>query len=237
MAMEQGKVLEAIRRCLALSESSNEHEAAAAAAKAQELLFKYNLSMAQVEAKADSSEEKTRVTKDYTHLQTAKNHGRWKAQLISRVARYNFCDTLFSGDTVIVIGQPHNILVVQELYSWIAEQILRFAATACKTYSGFDRIPTFRRGFLESAALTVANRLYRQWAASKEASEMSTALVVTHEAAVKAYIEETWPVLRKGRMNRGSKSYDGHLAGREAGERVNLTAQKKVENSESKRLS
>lgn len=227
--MEQEKILEVIKKCLKLSTSSNEHEAAAAAAKAQELLFKYNLSMAQVEATADSSEKKTKVTRDFTDLHTAKNQGRWKITLISKIARYNFCDTLTYGtDTVIIIGQPHNISVVQELYSWTAEQILKFASEACKNYAGFDRIPTFRRSFLESAAMTVGNRLYRQWVASKEASEMSTALVVTHEAAIQAYMEKVFPVVGKGRMSRGSGSYDGHRAGREAGERVNLRAKKEL---------
>ncbi len=236
--MEHEQILTVIKKCLALSQSSNEHEAAAAAAKAQELLFKYNLSMAEVETVADSSEEKTKVTKNTIELRTAKNQGRWKVILVDRVARYNFCDVILWGkDRIVIIGQPHNIAVVHELYSWTAEQIQKFAAEACKDYIGYDRIPTFRRSFLESAAHTVANRLYRQWIASQKQSEMSTALVVNHEVMVRNYVEQQFPDLKAGRNHQGSSSSDGHRAGREAGDRVSLTASKKLGSSNQRSLS
>jgi len=238
MAQEQGSIIELIRKCLALSTSSNEHEAARAAAKAQELLFKYNLSMAEIEASADASEEKVKVTKDYTDLKTTKNQGRWKMSLIHKIARHSFCDIISSGrDRAIIIGQPHNIMAVQELYIWTAVQIERLAHEACRSYCGYDRIPTFRRSFLESAALTVGNRLYRQWMDSQKESEASTALVVNHKAMVQNYVEQEFPELRMGRAFRGSGSYDGHQAGRAAGERVNLVAQRKLGGSNQGRLS
>lgn len=231
MAMEQDKVLEAIRRCLALSESSNEHEAASAAAKAQELLFKYNLFMAQVEATADSSEKKTKVGEEIYSVITPKNQGRWKATLISRIARYNFCDLVFYGkNRVMIIGKPHNILVVQELYLWIVEQMKDIITKACREYTGYDRIPTFRRSFLESAVMTIGNRLYRQWEESQEESEASTALVVVTGIELADYVAKRFPDLKNARMSRGSGSGDGHQAGREAGERVNLTSQRKLSN-------
>ena len=44
------RIVDRVKKLLALSTSANPHEAALAAAKAQELLFRHNLSMAMVEA-------------------------------------------------------------------------------------------------------------------------------------------------------------------------------------------
>lgn len=233
---EKEDIITLIQKLLALSKSSNENEAGLAAAKAQELLFKYNLELSEIEAAADSSEKKARktVTKDWDSVASPKNYGRWKVTLVHRISRYNFCDVILYGrERVLIVGQPHNIAAVKELYSWIGEQILRFASEACRNYTGFDRIPTFRRSFLESAANTVCNRLYRQWEASKTASENSTALVIRHEAMVKEYIEEQFPDLRKGRSHRGGSSYDGHRAGIEAGNKVDIVAKRKLGTSTS----
>ena len=226
---DKENILELVRRCLALSKSSNENEAALALSKAQELLFKYNLSLSEIEAADESYQNKSPITKGYDSVASPKNYGQWKIILLHKITQYNFCDIiLFSGGKVAIIGQSHNIEVVKELYSWIAEQILKFADEACRDYSGPDRIPTFRRSFLESAARTVGNRLYRQFEESKKETASSTALVVRNESMVKEYIEQEYPDLRKGRTYRGSGSGDGHRAGREAGNKVDLVAKRKL---------
>jgi hypothetical protein len=55
---ELDKIIEKIRKCLALATSPNENEAQRAAQKAHELLIRYNLSMQQVEHVKSEYEEK-----------------------------------------------------------------------------------------------------------------------------------------------------------------------------------
>ena len=55
---EINKVIDKIRKCLALATSSNEHEAQRAAQKAHELLIRHNLSMQQIEQKEEEYVEK-----------------------------------------------------------------------------------------------------------------------------------------------------------------------------------
>ncbi|KKK79336.1 hypothetical protein LCGC14_2834560, partial [marine sediment metagenome] len=52
---DKSKVIDTIRKLLALSESANEHEAGLAAEKTQELLARYNIDLFEVE---DVKEEK-----------------------------------------------------------------------------------------------------------------------------------------------------------------------------------
>ena len=59
--MDHERIIEKVRKLLALSQSDNEHEAAAAAAKAQALLSEYNLSMSDVPAEETCSMRATRV--------------------------------------------------------------------------------------------------------------------------------------------------------------------------------
>src|SRR5262245_56441648 len=87
--MEKEKVIEKIRLLLKLSESPNVYEAAAAAAKAQELMFKYNLDLAQVEAVRPESAE--------PYIQERFSVGgssHWLKLLMFAIARHNFCQAV-----------------------------------------------------------------------------------------------------------------------------------------------
>ena len=227
------EVIELVRRCLALSKSTNEHEAALALAKAQQILFEHNLSMAEVQSADEFSKKVSGMSQSKLSVKGKRNHGHWKPQLIHRISRYNFCSIILSSwdDTVYLIGQPINIEVVSDMYNWIVEQLENMASEYCKNYRGIDRIPTFRRGFFDGAVYEIGNRLYRNQEELKSKTESSTALVVQNEEMLKSYIEQKFGELRPGRVSRGSGSYDGHRAGREAGSKVDLTVKKKLSNS------
>lgn len=237
--MTEKSILELLRRLLALSQSPNEHEAAAAMAKAQELLFKHNLTMAAVETYTNGIKDKPKIIKDFTDIESGKNDGDWKAILVATIARNNFCEVIrirgFKGDQGVIIGQQMNTEVVKELYLWVAEQLEREAIKAISNYRGPDRLPTFKRAFFKGAISVIGGRLRAQWEKLRRETETSTALVVRNEAMLKAFIEEDFGKLRKGRATR-NKSLDGRMAGREAGARADLTIKRKL-GSEQKQLS
>jgi len=230
MPEDRAKVLDLIRKLLALSQSPNEHEAARAAEKAQELLFKYKLSMVEVQAQKGDGKGPKIVELDGDII-SQKNWGKWKPQLAWGVARYNFCtgfqDT-YRGK-FIFIGQETEAYVAKELYEWLVEQLEGAARRACLNYQGYSRIPTFRRAFFTGAVLTVANRLYNQWRNLQGQSEQSTALVVTTKAMLESYKKEHHPYLVRGRSLRmANGSYDGYTAGIRAGKEVDITVKRKL---------
>ena len=86
MTPESERVVERIRKLLALSASSNPNEAALAAEKAVELAQRYNLDLAQIDG----------VGSDPYVERTCDVGGasQWRWLLMSAVARANFCRAL-----------------------------------------------------------------------------------------------------------------------------------------------
>lgn len=230
MPEDRAKVLDLVKKLLALTQSPNEHEAARAAEKVQELLFKYKLSMVEVQAHKGDTKGPKIVELD-GDIMSQKNWGKWKPQLVWSVARYNFCtgfqDT-FRGK-FIFIGQETEAQIAKELYEWLVTQLEEAARRACLSYQGYSRIPTFRRSFFTGAVYTVTSRLYKQWRSLQGQSEQSTALVVTTEAQLEKYKKERHPYLIKSKFTRTANgSYDGYLAGAKAGEEVEITIRRKI---------
>lgn len=214
-------ILILIKKCLALSKSDKPGEAAAAMNKAQELLFKYKLTMSEVDT-VESRDEGTIGETPFT-LGRKKNEGLWRMRLAHGVARYTFCDAIgdYESRTVYFIGTKTDVEIVKELYTWIVEQLESMSGPAWKIYSGPDRRPTFLRSFYQSATMVVSNRLYEKWNELQKETKSSTALVVQNKEALKTFIDKKYSHLRKTRSS-GSNSYGGHAAGAAAGHVVNI---------------
>lgn len=217
--MTNDKIIERVRKLMALATSSNEHEAAAAAAKAQELLLKYNLSMASI----DEEEPDEGVTKeDYFE----RDPSSWRLQLIGGIARATSCRLIQTpgyrkwvtgevlprkGTMYHVFGQPSNIEVVYYLYNYLARELLRLSPKGKGTTAAGH---AFRLG----AVSVINRRLMETYREFQTASEETRALVHVTTAAVDAKVEETFPKLQKSRMGSLSDAaayHAGQAAGRE----------------------
>jgi hypothetical protein len=87
--MDKNKILEKIKKCLALSKSANEHEAAAALQKAHELIKEYNITETEMLA-AD-------VNKDKAKAGAVSHPPSWEVELANIVADTFSCRVIFSG--------------------------------------------------------------------------------------------------------------------------------------------
>lgn len=129
------KVIDLIRKLLALSTSSNEHEAAAAAAKAQELLAKHELDMSQIQDRAAQEDAYVHFRRDTGGKQNQKT---WRISLLGAVAKTSFCRVVFHTDGKVahdqytIVGKAHNIEVVEYLFTYLAGEITRLATAAWK---------------------------------------------------------------------------------------------------------
>lgn len=213
---DQARIAEKVRRLLALSTSSNEHEAAAAAAKAQELLHRYNLSMADVSAAQRPDYGREIVDID--------NSARWRGILLTAIAQPNGADVVsHGGGRYAIIGQPHTIEVVRYLYDYLSREIDRLADRGWANYYGFESSPRrWKTAFRMGAVAVIANRLARQ-RREQTAEAESRALILRDDAALQSAVAKYYPRLRKApKVTIGST--DGYRAGAAAGRSMGINA-------------
>lgn len=224
----KAEILEKARNILAYTHSSNENEAAVAATKLQELLFRYKLSMTDIQLYKGKLQSNG-IIHLFEEINHRKNQGRWKLYLANSVARYNFCDILVAGNRIVFIGEPLDIELVVELFHWLEGEIEGLSKIACNGYTGLDRLPTFRRAFLQGCTLTINRRLYKQWQALKDETEQSTALVRVNKQALNTYMADKIGKIRRPHRAKPRQSMDGYRQGKEAGNQVDIRNQRKLE--------
>ena len=183
--MDQDKVIERIRKLLALSTSSNEFEAAEAAAKAQELLLKYNLSMATVDVpETDAVDRVNWLCPDQT----------WQQVLVNGIATTNLCQVVRydSKSKLAIFGSMSNVEVVEYLYSYLAAAIDRLCQDKCKGQG-----VAYKNAWRQGAIHTVCQKLREGIEQFKAASPQSMALILVKDKAVIDRCNIDFPYLTK----------------------------------------
>lgn len=193
-AHEIDRVVERIKKLLALTASQNPNEAALAASKAQELLFRHNLSMAMVEAATEGGNS--------AYVADRFDSGgwmHWRRRLLAAVARNNFCRGVSYQGTreVGIVGEPHNVTVVKHLYAFLIDDIIRLADIGVKGERTLDEEESraWKRSFYLGAVRTVAQRMAEQRQRDIAADEQSAALVVRKDQELEDAYKEYFPNL------------------------------------------
>jgi hypothetical protein len=234
-AREIDRIVERIKKLLALSSSQNPHEAALAAAKAQELLFRHNLSMSMVEAALEGGSS--------GYVSDRFDSGgwmQWRLRLLSAVARNNFCRGVSYQGTrdVGIVGEPHNVTVVKHLYAFLVREVLRLADLEVKEQHGLDEEESraWKRSFYLGAVRTIAQRLATQRQRDISADPQAAALVVRKDQELDEAYREHFPTAQSNeddeegapapaRQDRGPsrpRRTDGYRAGVLAGRTIPL---------------
>lgn len=205
------KVLETIRRLLALSTSSNEYEAAAAAAKANELLLKYNLEASQLRNNKS----------DIDRYNMFRSGALWEDILINAICTTCCCKSVRNtrGDKwsrvindgwgYAIFGTATNIQIVEYLFEYLSKTIDALAPYG----KGRSYADNFRKG----AVSIVAQRLRETFTTFTDANPNAHALIVVNDAAVSTKVGEDFPSLRhanKHRINNIDAYRDGIAAGK-----------------------
>jgi hypothetical protein len=161
---EREKMLEKVRKLLALAGSNpNENEAQAAANKAQALLAEYNLTLADVEAKKGDEFviEKDLVTSSYP----------WRRQIANAVAHLYFCRYFYQSvfnetgkskvDIHCFAGAPHNVQVAKMMFDYLHRAVDRLAHEGSKKLTKKQQSP-YRVSFRTACTARVAQRIYKR---------------------------------------------------------------------------
>ena len=225
--MDREKVIDTIRKLIALSEGTDSPaEAESAAAKAQKLLLKYNLDMAQVNSHIEAEERL--VGEEVFDSGELKNESNWIVRLYSGVARYNFCSIILKpswqpsySTPVAIIGRKGNVEAVHYMVEGLVPRIRQMAKAAWQGYAGYEKKGKFTRGFLVGCALGIESKLHAEWMQMQVADDNVRALVVNTRGELEGYMRETYPMLVKGR-SRSLSSWEGREAGARAGRNMEI---------------
>jgi hypothetical protein len=216
-AVVTSKVVERIRKLLALAESPNEHEARAAMNTARRLMAEHGVDLAQ----------RARVER-YTARQIGRvtgRRGKHEQLLASLLTRHFGVQAIWCGAFDVQRGARGRALEISGSFEHVevAEYVHAFVQhTAERLWVAHRRARGLagdgdRRIFLEGVVLGFSERLDRE--ARQEVREEG--LVLVKDPHLEAWYRRRYPVRRAGgSMRLGSG--EAHLAGREAGRNIEL---------------
>lgn len=138
---DRNKIIDRIKKLLALGQSPNEAEATQAMRMAQHLMMLHQIQEGEATIASDALETENITRKTVAHMKT---RVKWKGNLYHAIAQTNFCDMYWedireingSSTTrsfnVNLIGTPGNIALVESFYAYLSETITRLAADYIK---------------------------------------------------------------------------------------------------------
>ena len=211
----QEHIVDLIQKCLNLSKSPNEHEAQLALSKAQELLEKYNLTLADLNTKEQATQP------NMVNLPIPIGRAEWKRSLIHSIAIQSFCKVVISGDKVHILGRSANVYSVLVIASWTVAQLENIVWFETTTYNGTLPKLKFRDSFLFGAIERINERLKVERQTREQVNPNLRALVVNLSTEVAQFTHIQFPHLSSHNPNK-SFSSEAYHKGREAGDKVSL---------------
>jgi hypothetical protein len=201
------RIVEKLRKVLALTSSPIEGEAQAAAYKLEELLTVHNLSMADLEMKGKIG--KSSVQEDGHDL--GKAAFTWKLNLAEGIASFYYCHPIVdrTSKTVRFIGRKDNVESLKMLYGWLIDQIKRISNNERKSHTKNtgEHIDPLRWqvNFGIGAVSRLKEGLKEKAERDRQANQSVMALVIHHETEISDYLEKNYGYRTDGKMTEDQK--------------------------------
>jgi hypothetical protein len=228
------KILDKVKKLLALASSTNEHEALLAMARVRELYAKYNL------------DHVTTLSKEqFVHLvitHSKKRMQSWEQRIISILTEHFFVKVLFCqqfdpetgkhAPAVEIIGARENVLMAEYVYYFLRSQVEFLVTSTTESGMKFKRSErnSFRLGVLDGFAKKLKSAEKDPIETSHSTPANSRQLTVVGEAlqkfhndqGIEDYLSEIYP--RLGRKRESAVEIDGQAfaAGHAAGKSITL---------------
>ena len=230
-------MIEKLQKLIAMEKSArsigNLAEAAAFAAKVQELLFKYNLDMSEVEIKTQEAEEPV----DQSRVQGVMRGGRqrWLELLAAIVARSCFCQTLIVPTTTIQIfvGRTSDRMAAATLFLHLATSALELCRRELK--AALMEHPwkdtRWRREWRKSFYLGFVAAIYQRLTVERSELESATggcALVLRKSEAVTNWMQTHQTGGKARKVETKARIAAGYFQGHAAGMNVSTSAQPRL---------
>jgi hypothetical protein len=194
------KIIDKIRKLLALATSSNEHEAALAASHAQRLLSEHNLAMADIETEIKPQ------SADRIETSVSKTLPKWVRHLSAGVSSAFDCQAIHHPSTgkMTFIGVGVDVQIAAYTFAYLDRTVRKICSSYMKNHVN-DAIPNrhrelMRQSYYLGAVSTITSRLREQ----KIRTPITPgALVPIKEGLIKKAMFEMGPT----RTVRSRKSY------------------------------
>lgn len=214
---DKEKIVDKIRKLLALSTSSNEHEAALALENANKLLLKYNLEMSDIDEQVNLNGIVEDVVAESGRIMT------WKLQLITSLLDLNNCKIIISSvigaeKKLKAIGRKCNIEVSMAMYDYVTQTMER----KLKKEHVVNKF-SFRIGFASAIRQKVNEILENRNKANID--PRCTALVIQEKALVRSFIKDKYKNLRASNSRCSVGDAGSYYSGMNAGSSVSLNSQ------------
>ena len=214
---EQARVLERVRRLLALADSPNRHEAEAAMAAAQRLMLRHNLDAGRRPEGADEYR--------FVHLGTPSGRIAEHERLVAVIlGKHFFVEAIWvpvyraaegkRGSQLEICGSPDNVAIAEYVHGYLvqtAERLWREHRSARAIRGNRDR-----RTYLAGVMVGFADKLAKQ-----ETAHRGEGLVWVPDADLPRYLRRRHPHVRHVR-HAGPRRTDAWAHGRQAGRDIVL---------------
>jgi len=214
--MNKKDAIEKIKKCLALSASSNEHEAETALRQAQALMAKFGIDEEDMLAAG--------VSEAYAKAGALRQPANWESRLAGRIADAFGCNIIFKGSMNIsswtFIGCGASPEVAKYAFEVLFRQLKRQRAEhiktvlkRCKTVTKTRRADLFCEGWVHAVAGKISS-----FAGSEK-----------QDAQIDAYMQITYPSLvtmktrnRNKKASLSNRDFNDYAAGRNNGNDAEL---------------
>lgn len=220
MSTHHEKILSKIRKCLALSKSSNEHEAAAALRQAQKLMEAHNISETEAGASASASVEEC-----HAESTAIRRPPEWEAQLANGIAKAFGCKLIFKP-------------CVKPCGIWVHIGVGAASEVACYAFDVMLKKAKKARKQYASTALKFCKKFTRVkrsdiYMAGWVASVLNTAIVdflsSADKGAIESHMARNYPLLKEMKTTkrsakgvRSDMAYKDYISGSNDGARETL---------------
>jgi hypothetical protein len=216
---KEDRIIDRVRKLLALAESSNQHEAELAASTAQRLILKFNID---IDARTPDQD------RPYAYAHLGKPTGRVQAHqqhLASLLLEHFFVRAIWvstydpladkKGTVLEICGRPENL----QMAEFVHDFVLRTAERLWRAHKKAHRITSDRerRAFIAGAVSGFSAKLRE-----KRAEAQREGLVWVGDAGVAAYMRRRHPRTRTCRGSEQSHA-DAYARGQSAGRTIVLS--------------
>ena len=207
--MNQQKALEKIRKCLALSKSSNANEAAAALRQAQALMARYGI--------ADETVALSDIETDDRPAGTAKNPPQYQQMLVTLMKRAFGVEALYVVDwyqtRVRFIGVESQAMIAGYAYDVLYRQLKKDRAVFLKTLRRYKKGNKTRKADIFAQHWVMA--VWGKVEAFDQKEEVNT-LIRQYMKTKYDNVDQSKPRKHKARSGDEDAMYYGYQAGQKA---------------------
>ena len=230
------KMLNKVKKLLALAGSSNLNEAAAAAEAAQRLMFQYKITRADITVKPEEADPI--VDRDILADLGQRSATSWQVTLLNAISNANFCRLIITRSSawkagkLQVFGTQEDVQAVHYLFLAVTNQLHALCDAWAGQYQdalGYSPSKSQRNSFRVGGATTVANRVLTARRTEERkvraaAPQGSTAIVLLDqtENRIENHVREKFRHTSTYRSS-GPSDYCSYRAGQEAGHQVMLS--------------